>query len=340
MNIDVLCRDGSPLGVTLKSLYGDAFRVGIGGSEYALLTMCEEWTKKGHRVRLYNDPFEQGASPFEQLPISAFNPTDDKDVVITFRSPNAKINACRCLRVFWSCDQQTVGDFGQFAKTQDKIVVISPFHQQYFTDVYKITNSIVIDLPIRLGDYKAQVEKVENRCIFTSVPGRGLSVLNRVWPGIVRDVPDASLVITSDYRLWGCSGDSEPYRLKWMDKKNVTYLAAVPRSRLITEQMQADFHLYTCLYDELFCIAVAESEVAGAIPITTTTGALGTTNMGIALNLDMQYPHGDRTFIETVVKLMRNKELKEQLRTSVQAKAIVRFAPENILQQWDEKVFK
>ena len=36
------------LNVMLRDLWGEGVRsVGVGGSEYALLTMCEEWHKKG-----------------------------------------------------------------------------------------------------------------------------------------------------------------------------------------------------------------------------------------------------------------------------------------------------
>ena len=38
--IHVLANDGSPLGVTEKSIFGEDGRVGVGGAELALLTMC------------------------------------------------------------------------------------------------------------------------------------------------------------------------------------------------------------------------------------------------------------------------------------------------------------
>lgn len=338
-SISVLARDGSPLGPSSKTIYGDAYRVGVGGAELAMLTMCEEWTKRGYVVKLYNSPWEQGVSSFEQLPTSAFNPHADMDVVITFRSPNPAINSCNCLKTWWSTDQSTIGNFAEFAPTQDKIVVISPYHQKHFQDVYGIQNSIVIDLPVRMDDYKDKVERIENRCIFTSVPARGLDALQRVWRIITRDFPAATLVITSDYRLWGCAGSTEPFRLKWMDQKNFEYLAAVPRSRLVLEQLQADLHVYPGIYEELFCYAVAESQVAGAIPITTAIGALETTNMGVVLPLDMNFPHGDKAFADAVMTLLNDKERKEQLRTYVQTKALVRFDPETILQKWDTEVF-
>ena len=45
--------------------------------------------------------------------------------------------------------------------------------------------------------------KIKNRLIFTSVPGRGLDNLLRIYPTIENAIPDVSLAITSDYRLWG-----------------------------------------------------------------------------------------------------------------------------------------
>jgi hypothetical protein len=82
MNIDVLCNDGSPLGVTSKDLWGEGGRgVGVGGAEYALITLCEEWKKAGHRVRLYNDPLNPRDTKFGQYPIGSFLSNEDRDEV-------------------------------------------------------------------------------------------------------------------------------------------------------------------------------------------------------------------------------------------------------------------
>ena len=130
--IEILTNDGSPLGCSSKTVWGDAWRLGVGGAELALLTMCEQWIIEGHEVILYNNPREAGASSFEQRPISKFNPNDERDILITFRSPNPRSLAAKGLKVWWSCDQFTVGDFRQFAPYMNKIVLISPYHQKYF----------------------------------------------------------------------------------------------------------------------------------------------------------------------------------------------------------------
>lgn len=343
MRIDILCTDGSPIGVTLDSLYGyDKKRIGVGGSEYALLTMAEEWGKTGHEVILYNSPNHPVKCSFEQRPTSAFIPGEKRDVVIIFRSPNPKGITAEGLKVWWSCDQYTIGDFATFSKCVDKIVCISPFHKNYFASRYNINNAMYIDLPVRLSDIEIiETERIENKFIFTSVPDRGLHNLWAMWPRIKDAIPDATLTITSDYRLWGAGRNNDIHRQKWLAHADgsVKYKGAVPRSELIFEQLSSDIMLYPCSYEELFCIAVAEAECCGVYPITTGIGALGTTNEG---SIVAGNPGQDNTrwaMIDLAIDLLRNRDGLEKRRSVVMKNAKERFDPKTIMKTWDEKVF-
>jgi glycosyltransferase involved in cell wall biosynthesis len=340
--IHVLTSDGSPLGVTSKSLWGDQWIVGVGGSEYAMLTMCEDWTKAGHTVVLFNDPRERNASPFEQRFIAQFDVNDKRDILINFRSPNWRTTKVHgCLKVWWSTDQLSVGNYRDFAPNVDKIVLISPRHADYFSQTYGINNAIVIDLPVRTHDYEGIKEvKIKNRLIFTSVPARGLDNLQRIYPLILRDVPDASLVITSDYRLWGSGAGNEHFRVKWMNIPNVDFVGAVPRAQLIREQLKSQITLYPSNYDELLCVAIAESQYAGSYPITSATGALPTTNMGLVLNYNADDSKYDYIFADETIKMLTcSKDLLEKMQYQIHLKAKERFSPERILKEWDTKVF-
>lgn len=343
MIIHVLCNDGSPLGVTMRSIWGEDGRFGVGGAELALLTMCEEWTKAGHDVVLFNNPNEGGASPFEQRTISEFDPDEKRDVLIVFRSPNERIAGVKEDIVWWSCDQYTVGDFEKFSKRVGKIVTISPFHTMHFEETYKIKNTIPIDLPVRVGDYDRDVSVIPRRCVYTSIPDRGVMQLHAAWPLIVRHVPDASLVLTSDWRLWDSEIDRScvaPYQLAYARHPNVSYVGAVKRDKLIEYQLSADLLLYPCIYDELFCITVAEAQVAGAIPVTSRVAAVDTTNeFGYRIRGSPFNPDFIEGFVEQTVNLLLDPELDEK-RKLVSQKARERFSPERILKEWDEKVFK
>jgi len=341
--IHILCNDGSPLGVTEKTLRGEDGRLGVGGAELALLTMCRAWKRYGNKVILYNNPKERGASVFEQRDIDEFDPKENRDVVIIFRSPNEKYQPedMKGQRVWWSCDSYTIGNYSDYASRVDKIVAISPYHSKYFKDMYGINNTIPIDLPVRTWEYKDEVKKISKRCIFTSIPDRGLMELLPAWARIVKEVPESSLVITSDWRLWVDWQTDEAirhFKLAYAMQPNVTYRGAVKRDELVKIQMEADVHLYSCHFEEMFCISVAESQVAGVVPITSDAGALSTTNMGTVLHgnvFDSKWQDG---FVEKSVETLMNPNLikkQEWLREAAKK----RFSVENILQQWEAKVF-
>jgi glycosyltransferase involved in cell wall biosynthesis len=334
MRIDLVCNDGSPLGVRLPDVYGENGRIGVGGAELALLTMCEAWHNAGHSVRLYNNPSYHGSSPFTQLPMDLFLPQEDRDVVIAFRSPNHRIENAVGKKIWWSCDQYTQGNFKKFAPKVDKIVTISPFHAKYFKDTYEIENTITIDLPVRTQDYVEELPKVSHRMIYCSVPDRGLLILAQAYPRIKAKVPDVSLVITSDYRLWGVMEPrNDVYIRKFLSMENVRFMGAVPRMEMVREQMMAEIQSYPCTYDELFCYAVAECQVAGAYPVTSSQGSLATTNMGRQIGGDISDPRWHLTFAENVIEMLETDT--SMMRLKLMEKAKDRFSLETIMKKWD-----
>ena len=115
---------------------------------------------------------------------------------------------------------------------------------------------------------------------------------------------------------------------------NVMYYGALHRQDYLKHLVQAQLLLYPCEYDELFCIAVAEAQVAGCWPVTSATGALATTNMGTVVGLNAADSHNDAHYIDAAVE-----RLSQSLDCNVRQQAIDRFRPETILRQWDQRVF-
>lgn len=339
MKIDVLCRDGSPIGVVEADINGEVpGKLGVGGAELALLTMCAAWKFNGHDVTLYNDPRVVGQSTFKQRHVVQFNPQEDRDILIIFRSPNPVAVGAKGLKIWWSCDPCTIDDYAAFAKQVDRIVTISPYHSRYFKDHYGIDDTTYIDLPVRTWEYKQEVPKKPKQCMFTSIPDRGVKELQLAWGAIVSQVPDASLVITSDWRLWSewASADQiRPYQLSFARLPNVNYLGAVKRPELVKVQMESELLTYPCIYEEMFCIAAAEAQVAGAIPITSEYGALTTTNMGICLHGNPRDRNWTELFIQTVVEKLKSPNLQEE-GTRLREIAMKRFSIETILDKWYE----
>jgi glycosyltransferase involved in cell wall biosynthesis len=341
LKIDVLCNDGSPLGISTKTIWGDKYQVGVGGAELALLTMCEIWNNAGHKVTLYNNPLELGMSPFEQQHISEFKPEASRDILIVFRSPNKLAIDAKGHKIWWSCDQNTVGNFAEFAPHMNKIVCISPYHAKFFADTYQIRDVTVIDLPVRVDDYGSQgmdVDKIPNRLIFTSIADRGLMGLCDVWDKMKSQILDLSVVITSDYRLWGRHNlpTNEKHRAKWMSKQGVTFLGAVPRKKLIEIELQGQIFAYPCTYPELFCISVAEAQYAGVVTITSSVGALLSTNMGIQIEGNPQDQVFLERFSDEIIGLLKNKDRLKEIQQTSKSLASTRFHPSIISHHWNK----
>lgn len=338
MKIEILCGGGSPDGVHVSDIFGKNGRIGVGGAELALLTLCEGWTNLGYEVVLYNNPKRQDMI-FEQEKVSNFEKQGKRDVLIVFREPSAKILHANGKKVFFSCDQYTTGDFAHFSKFVEKVVTISPHHSNYFEKTYGIKDAITIDIPVRSWEYEEKIEKIENRLIFTSVPDRGLEIVAKTFSQIRDIIPSVSLVITSDYRLWGANSPmNNQYIQMFIRQRNVEFLGAIPRDRLIQEQLKAQIHYYPATYPELFCIAVAESQVAGVLPITTPIGALETTNMGVIINGDAREPIVQQAFVNKTIEYLQNQSLVS-IQKELREKARKRFSLERILKIWDKEVF-
>lgn len=340
MKIDLLANDGSPLKVIPDDIYGR----GVGGAELAMLSLTETLAARGHTVRVFNDPSVAGVHRgVEFLPLAAYENRVARDALIIFRSPNPRVrfedHSWQRL-IWWSTDQYTVGSFAELGARVDTIVGISKFHADHLVKTYGIERPKIniFDLGVRFGDYVGEVERVRHRLIFCSVPDRGLMCLHAAWPLIKKDIPDASLVITSDYRLWGLdSPNNQQHRLAWAGAPGVEFLGRVPRLTLTVEQRKASIMAYPCTYDELFCIAAAECQVAGAFPVTSMYGALPTTNEhGILLSGKPTDPGFVRAFADRIIGLFSSEaDYLEARRPRMVAASRLRFDWNRIAEQWE-----
>ncbi len=346
MKIHLIANDGSPIGVTPPIIH----ERGVGGAELAMMTLMEVFADRGHEVTVYNDPTTAGDySGVFYRPLAEFITEHERDVLIVFRSPNNRINHDRIPKtqkvIWWSTDQITVGDFSALAAKVNHVVTISPFHTDYFANHYSIPDEKMhrIDLGVRTWEYKEDIAKVPNRLIMCSIPDRGLQQLLVMWPKILAEVPDASLVITSDYRLWGAPGaGNSQHRLMWIEQASVDFLGCISREELVKEQMKAEIMSYPCTYDELFCISAAECQVAGAIPVTTEKGALVTTNeYGVVLPGDPTNANFVNLYVEQIVNLLQDRDTLFERQTQMKKAAFRRFSyRDRIVQKWEELFLK
>lgn len=337
LKIDIYCNDGSPLNISPPMIYGR----GVGGAELSMMTWAQTMAARGHQIRVYNDPDTAGDyDDVAYLPQDDFEPRYNRDVLIVYRSPTPDlVNVRAGVKIHWSTDPHTKGDYAtEIVPFVDKIICISPYHLEYYQTRYNPQEDKIayIDLGVRLQDYPLEMEKVLNRFIFCSVPDRGLTVIRQIWPQIKEALSDATLVITSDYRLWGSHPANHKHRHNLLGCDGIVFLGAIERHELAKHQAQAQIHLYPCLYEELFCISAAECQAVGAYPITSDSGALVTTNeFGLIVPGDPENPTWQKAYVDTVIGTALDQEkLIAKAKRGIKL-ARERFDWERICDEWE-----
>lgn len=348
LKIDLYCNDGSPLGVTPAMIYNR----GVGGAELAMLTLVQYLAKAGHRVRVYNNPIGSTANEagVEFLSQHRFRPDEERDIFIAFRSPNPFVKSARGVRIHWSCDQYTIGNFAtDVFPFVERVVCISPYHRDYHIHRYALDprKATYIDLGVNLDDYlivresrERRIPKDEGHMLWCSVPGRGLEMLARVWPAIKQTVPHATLSITGDYRLWGApsAGDLQ-FRRLFAGQEGVDYMGKIPRLQLAEEQLRAELLIGPLDYEELFCLAVAEAQCAGCVPITSAQGALPTTAVGgVQIGPEIGVPGSlpfMKAYTDSIIRYLTNRKKLEEEARSIKRRARYRFDWAKIVKEWE-----
>lgn len=321
---------------------------GVGGAEASLILLTRELAKLGFVVDIYNSTEVEGNfGGVNYINLANFVYTDYSDIFVLFRNSMLGLEAVNSpLKLFWSCDQETTRDWEfEVIPYIDRVIAISPYHKKYLVEHHPISEDIidVVDLGIKESDYIKEPQKVKQKMIFCSVPKRGLENLVRIYFRIKEKFPESSLVITSDYRLWGAEPLNEEFRAKFQNMPGVTFLGKVDRSELVKHQLESEIMAYPCNYDENFCISAMECIAAGAVPITTSIGALPTTvaDSGIIIKGDpATQPYLDK-FLEAVTNFFVNQEKLDAIRREGRNRALKLYTWSYLAkEQWDKRLKK
>ena len=125
-------------------------------------------------------------------------------------------------------------------------------------------------------------QKVKNSFIYSSFPNRGLSVLLKMWPRIIRKFPDAILNIFCDLEhSWtkqvAPQELNEIKSLLKVNKTGITVHGWVSKSKLTEYWSKSEYFLYPCIFEETFCLTAMEAATSKTMVITNGLAALSET---------------------------------------------------------------
>lgn len=323
-------------------------KVGIGGSETAVIQLAKWWSKSGYKVTVFGDPHTEHIDEFgvDWKPFWKFNVHDTFDTLVIWRNEtilNAPVKANTVI-----LDLHDVPFAGDYTKERldkvDHIFVKSKYHRSLLPDVPDekfviISNGVDLDLVKEVGGIK----KTKNKLIYASSYDRGIDMMLEFgWPIIKKEIPDAELHIYYGWNLFDSLYKNNPERMAWKNKivelmgqPGVTEHGRVPQRKLLEEKASSTIHYYGCTFEEIDCISVRESASVACIPMTTNYASLKGKPYCVQTDGNPFDPETHKKLASEIVEKLKNyqkgdgKELKELARQE---------SWENIANKWIERI--
>lgn len=326
---------------------------GLGGSEEAVVYLSRELTKLGWKVTVYANPGKEAGDHdgVTYLPYYELNINDKFNALVLWRSigfvdfePKAKFI------MVWMHDVPNNPDFTEERVNKvDKICVQSEYHKSLLrmnrngeylpmpnNKVFLSANGIP-ELPV------PKVKRDSRRIIYSSSVDRGLVYLLKMWPKIIKAVPDANLHVYYGFQVFDVIHKDNPARLKWknqiiemMKQPGITYHGRVGHDELAVEMAKSGVWAYPTDFTEISCITAMKCQALGAVPVCTTLAALKeTVRNGMKVEVDTSTEEGQDEYCEQLINMLKNKDLQKEIRPGMMKWAREYFAWSRVAENWD-----
>lgn len=260
---------------------------GIGGSEYAVIKLSDEFARQGHTVVVSGEVYTEFIDGVSYVNSGDLQPNQHFDVVIATNYIHylvflESLGITFDKSYFWMHNDEfypyfmgeTLVNNGIDYLSDDrmtKIVCVSEYHSNIVRNKFpQVSDKVTyIQNAIDPSDFEGISEiREKDRFIYTSAPDRGLSNLLNMWDSIKEIKPNASLYVATP-----------PYALDWYDNykgnySDVHFIGSLSPSELYKNIKMSEYWVYPSQYDETFCITALEMMLGGVKIISTDSGNL------------------------------------------------------------------
>jgi hypothetical protein len=164
-------------------------------------------------------------------------------------------------------------------------------------------------------------QKIKNSFIYSSFPNRGLIVLLKMWPRILNILPDSTLNIYCNIEQeWvnQVSPDQmkEIKNLLKINKTGITVHGWVSKKELSKAWNSAEYWLYSCIFEETFCLTALEAAMSKTFVISNNLAALSETigDRGLIVQgdpLTIQWQNEIIDRLKTLTDSFKENKIKE-----------------------------
>lgn len=302
-------------------------KIGLGGSEIAIIQLTRVWVKLGYQVTVYNNCGTQAGiyEGVEYRHYSEFNQYDRFDILIIWRYPWRLSSQTKANKIW--LDLHEVMQPDQVSKSKlknfDRVFVKSAYHRSLLPEIAEEKIAIVPNGVDPSYFQYSQSSKDPYKLIYASNYIRGLErMLQYGWPIIKREIPQAHLHL---YYGWSGNDFSKPELQAWkekmmalIDQPGVTEQGRIGVEQLIQEKATTSIHYYGCTFQEIDCISVRESAAVGCVPVTTDCYALSEKKYCIKAPGNPYDQTTQEAIAIKIVELLNNPERLAEIRQNFQ----------------------
>ena len=158
---------------------------------------------------------------------------------------------------------------------------LTEWHSTIIKNVFPYFNVTHLNYGIDHSKFKVTT-KVKHSFIYSSFPNRGLVVLLKMWPKIIKKWKDATLNIFCNLdQAWvnQVAPDmmNEIKKLLKINKTGITVHGWVPKDKLFEFWNKTEYFLYPCIFEETFCLTALEAAASRTCIIHNGLAALSET---------------------------------------------------------------
>jgi glycosyltransferase involved in cell wall biosynthesis len=275
----------------------------VGGSENAVIYISDALARKGYNVYVCGNVLDEiTPSGVKYVHMDRLSTDIPYHTVILSRYlfflekyPTVSFGKL----VVWAHDKNLLQWGTQFDKSEDiidiwdkyidKCVCLSEWQREKYISTYpQLTNRIHIinnGIPLEQVRGENMLVKQTHKFIYTSCSERGLDILLGLWPQILREWPDAELVISSYDTFPKSPEDEEMLKIikKYPDSSH--HLGKLSSTDLYEHIRSAEYWLYPCTFYETSCITAMEMLAGEVICLYYPLGGLTTTMGGCGIQI-------------------------------------------------------
>jgi glycosyltransferase involved in cell wall biosynthesis len=194
-------------------------------------------------------------------------------------------------KILWAhdnCDQPQLLRLPELVSQIDCIVCVSNWEKDQYVKYNRAPAEKIVVIPNGVANLFVPPSKPKSKtAIYFSGPHKGITPLPKIWKQVIKNHPDAKLKVFSSHNLYGEKYEQHFKIQDHLDAieelktlSGVEYSPCIDREELLSHIQDAAFFVHPNVWEETFCVSMAEAMACGCYPITSDIGALSEISFG------------------------------------------------------------